>query len=851
MKVNSMNRMIEIYGLLFLIFCAWMTGAEEPNYPVLLDSEVSNHLSTALSQREMTWNDLRFDKDVAKSRCGMSLSRDILNDPLQLPLLADEVVGNLASSSTTNLWPFIDFVYGVPDQQYDELKFEKDFSLPDELDDVLRTALNDFLNRVDYINLLVKKAFEKITTEEREYAVATVLSAVFDAEDHPEIQQAMMDAGIATAIIQRVSIETSDIDPRLYATNQLQVVYAIDYPILFQAARQLATAVDLLKKGIADVQHWPVSPVSFQSPFGLTHIGTTGNDRFSGAAALIVDPGGNDFYENTASANGLSGLAVSVVLDLAGDDFYDSNGLLGAGTALWGLCLMEDLDGRDIYRSRYTGQGAGLFGVASLTDRAGQDQYIAGSLAQAAAYAGVGLLVDDEGNDTRTLNSAGQAYASVMGLALLIDYDGNDVYSAGRVYQDYERHWQQYVSISQGFATGMRPFAGGGLAVLLDVTGNDSYLADVYGQGVGYWYAIGMLLDLQGHDTYKIHEYGQGSGIHLSSGLLADYKGNDFYTGFSLAQGSAHDYAVGMLFDLQGDDTYTADHHAQGRGINNALGLLIDTRGRDAYFARDTAQSQGAGHFASLREYGSLSLLFDLANEDQYSSGATNGTTTFRPEYGLIYDVATNQPRPSFVPVDTLPPPDFSLLSLDELMTNACRYGDTEERRVHKKTAVDEFINRGSEALSYLLEHSDTENMWNMVYADQIVRAMPAQEVASNLMVIIETPETLDLTRKYALFFLGYHSTPQYTDRILPWLSNDLTAGATIRTLGKWQATNALPYITSFLQSTNERKRILAVNAFHDIQHPGSEKQLIPLLEDPLFTVRFNTRRAITNIPSL
>jgi hypothetical protein len=186
---------------------------------------------------------------------------------------------------------------------------------------------------------------------------------------------------------------------------------------------------------------------------------------------------------------------------------------------------------------------------------------------------------------------------------------------------------------------GVRPFAGGGYGVLIDRSGNDAYIADVFGQGVSYWYSVGMLLDGAGNDTYDVHHYGQGSGIHMSVGLLADYGGQDRYGGHILTQGNAHDYGVGMLVDHDGDDTYTADHHAQGRALNNGFAVLFDRAGDDAYFGRQPGRCQGVGNDGGKREYGSIAVLMDLAGRDRYTCGAHDGTRMLRPDFGVVYDV--------------------------------------------------------------------------------------------------------------------------------------------------------------------------------------------------------------------
>jgi hypothetical protein len=282
-----------------------------------------------------------------------------------------------------------------------------------------------------------------------------------------------------------------------------------------------------------------------------------------------------------------------------------------------------------------------------LDDRAGYDRYKAAAMSQGAGVVGAGILRDRGDSDIYDVGFEGQGFAGLLGLGWLIDEGGYERYIAGSREPDHERNPDRYLSMSQGFSVGMRPFAGGGVGALVDLAGNDTYVADVFGQGCSYYYSAGFLIDRAGNDTYNIYQYGQGTGVHLSHGLLADLRGSDIYTGFVLAQGAAHDYAVGLLFDRAGNDTYTADSHSQARGMNNGLAMLVDSSGNDAYFGRRRFECQGIGNTGGLRDYGSLAILLDLAGADVYSCGASDGDRTLRPLYGIICDLERpSQPQP-------------------------------------------------------------------------------------------------------------------------------------------------------------------------------------------------------------
>ncbi|MBL8994933.1 MAG: hypothetical protein JNM63_16415, partial [Spirochaetia bacterium] len=198
---------------------------------------------------------------------------------------------------------------------------------------------------------------------------------------------------------------------------------------------------------------------------------------------------------------------------------------------------------------------------------------------------------------------------------------------AGKKYIDYDHYPDHFLSMSQGFAMGYRPFAPGGVGLLVDLSGDDRYEADVYGQGASYWYSLGGLIDAGGDDSYRACEYAQGSGIHLSVGFLRDKSGNDGYAADKgLAQGSAHDFAVGLLWEGGGNDRYEAESGSQGSALNNAAAFLIEEGGRNEYRLRqkEGGLGQGYGGYSPRRGVGSLGLLLDLSGNARFDDFNTN-----------------------------------------------------------------------------------------------------------------------------------------------------------------------------------------------------------------------------------
>ncbi len=800
------------------------------------------HLAMALQDLAMTLPDLGFKKDIATPCLASALVLDILGNPWEMIKVAEacaaDVPGPAAYSLLARLWDTRPprGLRGAPAAAAPRKR--------PRLDAGLAAALARFEGALAAAQALTQAALARVPAADREFLAADLLAGVFNAEDDPRVREQMVAAGMATGTLAQVLAAGVDLAPEPAMARSLDALEQIDYAALLAAGTLLHAALaDLVAAATNPAIRWPARPQTYLCIAGRVVIGSPAADTYAQSAALVLDPGGDDLYGGRAAqANGLLGQGVGVVLDLAGDDRYASPDLIGAGTALWGVCLVRDLAGRDQYDSTGTGQGAGLFGLAWLEDDAGDDVYQARALAQGAGYAGLGLLRDKAGQDLYQVGQEGQGYAGVKAVGLLADESGHDRYLAGLSEPDHERHQHRFVSAAQGCAMGLRAGAGGGVALLLDRAGNDTYEADVFGQGVGYWYALGMLIDLGGHDSYRMYEYGQGAGIHVGAGLLYDAGGEDLYCGVSLAQGAAHDYGVGVLCDRAGGDRYVADRQAQGRAINNSLALLLDVAGDDAYFGASTNETQGIGHAGGERESGSIALLLDLAGRDMYTGGATNGARDRRPDYGLVYDVLADNP-PSPAPAAATAGGPCPWDDYDALMRRITRYGNTPERRAAKDAARAEIKARGPAAFDYLLRRSARANMWFYITAREMFSEPGNAQYVPQLVAALADPDPA--VRKLSVYLLGFCPAPELAPRILPFLDDPLTAGAAMRTLGKWRVAAAAPRIVPGLRAGDERRRIIAANALGEIGAPWTAPALAVALGDPVFTVRYAAARAL------
>jgi hypothetical protein len=217
-----------------------------------------------------------------------------------------------------------------------------------------------------------------------------------------------------------------------------------------------------------------------------------------------------------------------------------------------------------------------------------------------------------------------QGAAATRGLGALLDRSGDDRYLARPTFKDDLRYADHYIQMVQGFATGFSPDFGGGIGLLRDGAGNDAYLADIFGQGSGYWYALGMLIDEGGDDRYDAHQYAQGAGVHIAIGAALDFGGSDHRASKGVSQGCGHDYGFGYLFDGGGDDNYLAVDMSQGGGSANGLGILQDAAGNDFYVTGNP--DMALGHADLRRDRGSFGFFLDRGGKDKYTRPRSEGS---------------------------------------------------------------------------------------------------------------------------------------------------------------------------------------------------------------------------------
>ena len=186
---------------------------------------------------------------------------------------------------------------------------------------------------------------------------------------------------------------------------------------------------------------------------------------------------------------------------------------------------------------------------------------------------------------------------------------------------------------------------------------------------------------------------------------------------------------------------------------------------------------------------------------------------------------------------------DPANMPMEELVVHANRYGSTKEKLTRKHAAQEELMNRGTESLEYLINRTYIKKMCLGIFSHQLAERLSAEEAMPVLLDALSSEH--ENVKKSAVYFMSYYYTPENAEAIQPYISNEKLAGVTMRTLGKWHATNAVPEILPYMHHEKERLRIVAVNALRDIGDPIAIPELVIALGDPVFTVRNTAARAL------
>ncbi len=317
-------------------------------------------------------------------------------------------------------------------------------------------------------------------------------------------------------------------------------------------------------------------------------------------SGIIIDIEGNDRYIGADVSVGGAVFSNNAIFDLSGDDYYESK-IISLGAGMFGCGVLFDGDGENIFKGEYFSEGAGFCGTGILYSKGDDDYYTIWDFGQGFGGTwGVGILKDINGDDVyragfrflhvpllpHSTRSFAQGFAMGVrpdahgGIGILIDDRGNDQY-IGEAFAQGTSYWKS-------------------LGLLFDLNGNDRYLATEYAQGAGIHLSAGLLFDLNGDDHY-FSRFGpsQGEGHDYSVGILMDFSGNDIYH-VSGGLGVGLYNSVGIFCDIKGNDVYStyekwAVGSANPKRGRIGIGVFLDLDGEDVYM--DRARKNGIRTF--------------------------------------------------------------------------------------------------------------------------------------------------------------------------------------------------------------------------------------------------------------
>ena len=840
-------------------------------------------LDRVLSAMNMNRHDMSFRKDYTEAHLAFPIILDMMKNPLHIASYMDGFSASIDSLQG-------DDVFVVPDvlacamvhPGIDTDKLPNQDKLLFDIDNFSRMLLPPWarmnpcpsenfhyiLNAFSNSHSHVKNAFSALTSDEI-IILRQALPQMITWHD-------VFEPPYGTDEKERIDELLKD-KPEEYID---ELATKVDLNEMMQAYMSLPNPVDILQE--IQATDFPTDePAIFITPWGNMAIGTMDDDTYSGDYAILIDPGGNDTYNNCriGSALGTDDKdRLGFFLDIEGDDRYfceDSNITLGA--SVMGVASFYDLgQGDDIYKGGHISLGATACGIASFMDDGGSDEYSSGIYTQGAAGYGIGVMLDhaplfvDTGvspanteeaevdksliqNDTYDAWLMAQGFSRQWGVGLCHGSRGNDTYHAGGVYLHAPLFNDRYQSFSQGFSIGSRGVDyAGGIAFLIDDGGNDYYLGDIYNQGVGYWYAGGFLLDKAGNDHYEMTQYGQGSGIHLAVGGIIDNAGNDSYTMNSgLGQGGSHDFAASVMMDRGGNDRYIGSTSCNGSGLTNSVGLFFDRDGNDIYGADPTANTMGGGRWA--RDTGSIGIFIDTGGKDYYLGKAHDNRLWTQSVFGAGLDFIPEADKIEDVPKAAAADDDLKIdipeicyykgeltdKVFEELWEIAVRW-EVGDNGVIVPVARERLIAFGKDIIPKIDEKFD-DDYGLAARAYDVILTKLYEDYPDEIRAMLE--KNLDdednARRRNALSQIANVKIKELDQKIVPLLEDDVLRGSAMITLTALDSKAGIPKIRTFLSHDNSERIILAAaNTLLKLDADDIYPELVSLLDHEYFTVR-------------
>ena len=803
-----MNFVIEKKRLVFVILFGIFSIL---NAEILWDQD-RELFEQLLLENNQAANSTDFLKDwSADTKFKIPAIVDVINEPFKFPILADEFKKCLENETVAEFL-----------SKSSKILYQTDFAKTKNYGEVI-DQINSPKDVFNYVELVWKdtekdfrNAFELLSQDEIDKLKYIAYSIHMEEADTLRYQKFFQDQ----------NIQEFEIDDQEFS----EIIAKVDFKSLMNAAYQQQIAFDLIKDFLLK-RNWEIDePITYNSDFGKMIIGSDNIDIYQENYVFILDCSGDDIYKSALSSKAQN--PFYWVIDLAGNDFYCNQEPGGMFSALLGLGYSFDADGHDIYQAGDYSFSS-FFGYNFHQDYCGDDLYQMGLHSGGAASFGISILQNELGNDVYKVTELGEGFGSTLALGVLHDKSGNDLYYAGGKYLHEPLAPYDYRSLAQGFGYGMRPNFAGGIGLLFDQSGNDRYDGGVYAQGVGYWYSLGILLDNEGNDYYNAVYYPQGSGIHLAGGFLYDGKGEDsYYSKHGPGQGAGHDYGVGILFDIRGDDAYSVEG-GNGLGISNGVGIFLDGSGNDRY-ERNGDGNYGVGKLA--RGSGSLGLFIDKGGCDSYNDSICADEKSWRKnKYGFGKDMLLTNPLRSIkLDAEKRAAEIDSLASIAEIFAIAAGWQVGNNTDSVAK-AAEILLKRDTEAAEYISKNQMSTKSgltWRAIsrYAKKssaMENYYPQLLANSDSLIVKNTIALIGITKneKYFSEFKIFLQDGKYTPQILS-------------ALGNFDNEKSLEILAEYYDDESEKIRVITARSLKKISNPKAREILKKMKNDDSWLIR-------------
>ncbi|HNW99729.1 MAG TPA: HEAT repeat domain-containing protein [Candidatus Cloacimonadota bacterium] len=626
-----------------------------------------------------------------------------------------------------------------------------------------------------------------------------------------------------------------DTSPGMNMEKMKPLLKKVNMTALLDAAAQVQAGFDILRTDLQDKKFHFSKTMKESSKWGNLIIGSTGDDTYSKKTAFILDPDGNDHYQQDINTD--FNHPYYWILDINGNDEYSNPEICSLFRCFAGIGVHADLNGNDVYTGN-DGMMSSFFGYQCHIDNAGNDTYRGGSYSLGAGTFGISILQDKTGDDFYSCTSNGEGFGGTMGIGMISDFEGHDMYYAGGDYMHAPLAPLDQRTTSQGFGFGVRPDLGGGIGIIYDGKGNDSYRGGVYAQGVAYWYALGILIDKEGNDTYDAVYYPQGSGIHLAAGFLFDGSGEDHYfSKHGPGEGAAHDFGVGFFIDRAGNDIYSVEG-GYGLALTNSVAVFLDVSGDDRY---ERNNDSNFGFASEARDSGGLGMFLDTGGKDYYANTFCKDDSLWqRGSYGFGRDANLVIPEKTVMQemAETEAAAVDSTASVPELFKIACEWEvGSAQKRV--QVARELLLKHQEETAKYIYENA-MNSKDGLVYRAIETFAEKSPELKKYFPQGLDNPDSLVI--KNTISLIADLSDSTYIPQLSNFLQQKKYVTAVLSALGYLGTDECLDLLQQYMHSTNEKERITVARGFKYIKKPRAKELLHQMSNDPSFLVQAMVR---------